>query len=229
MRSGGWILGIDEAGRGPLIGPMIYACVAHRIESADSQTLKAKGYRDSKKLSPIQREKIYQSMQKDHNMRIETRSISALEISDGATRGKAGNLNNLSQDAAIELIARFVDKEEFDVREIYVDAVGSIPSYTAKLTKRFPTVPLIKVSAKADDLYPIVGAASIVAKVTRDRELAEIGKSMDDGDWGSGYPSDPKTKAWLNRLLAKGDGFDLPDCIRTNWGTIAKARQNCNK
>ena len=79
-------------------------------------------------------------------------------------------------------------------------------------------LPTFIVEPKADLTYPIVGAASIVAKVLRDAQLKLI-----DGDTGSGYPSDPKTRKWLKGFLERNEPF--PDCVRTRWGTIDKLRQ----
>jgi ribonuclease H2 subunit A len=58
----------------------------------------------------------------------------------------------------------------------------------------------IVVESKADSTYPVVSAASICAKVTRDKVLAEwnfLEKREFSNVFGCGYPSDPKTKAWL--------------------------------
>ena len=79
-------------------------------------------------------------------------------------------------------------------------------------------LPKFIVEPKADLKYPIVGAASIVAKVLRDAQLKLI-----DGEVGSGYPSDPKTRNWLKGFLEREEAF--PDCVRTRWGTIDKLRQ----
>ena len=109
---------------------------------------------------------------------------------------------------------------------VYIDSPCH-PAGIPSLIKRFDlllgphlgsNLPKFIVEPKADLKYPIVGAASIVAKVLRDAQLKLI-----DGEVGSGYPSDPKTRNWLKGFLEREEAF--PDCVRTRWGTIDKLRQ----
>jgi ribonuclease HII len=82
-------------------------------------------------------------------------------------------------------------------------------------------IPELIIEPKADLNYPVVGAASIFAKVLRDRAIAEL------GEVGSGYPSDPKTRAWLKGFFIRGE--ELPASVRTRWGTIAKLREEAKR
>ncbi|CEP24562.1 K00627 pyruvate dehydrogenase E2 component (dihydrolipoamide acetyltransferase) [Cyberlindnera jadinii] len=125
------------------------------------------------------------------------------------------------------------DVDAFKDFTVYVDTVGPPMSYQAKLQKRFPQLK-ITVAKKADALYPVVSAASICAKVTRDFSLLWTKKELygdchDDVQWGSGYPSDPKTKKWLVEDVDKLFGWG--SVVRFSWGTAKEALigQNCYK
>ncbi|MCK4614298.1 MAG: ribonuclease HII, partial [Thermoplasmata archaeon] len=83
------------------------------------------------------------------------------------------------------------------------------------------SVPRIISEHKADTKYPAVSAASIVAKVTRDREMEKLRQEY--GELGSGYPSDPITRAYLLDLFRKGK--ELPPFVRRSWETIKKIRE----
>ena len=75
----------------------------------------------------------------------------------------------------------------------------------------------VTIQPKADANFPHCGAASIFAKVARDAAIAAL------GEVGSGYPSDPVTRAWLTGFIQRGESF--PSCVRTRWGTIENLRQ----
>ena len=107
---------------------------------------------------------------------------------------------------------------------VYIDAPThprGIPAFQKRmenaLASQLKKLPKMIIEPKADLNYPIVGAASIVAKVHRDSIIAQL------GDVGSGYPSDPKTRKWLLGFINRGEEF--PDCVRTRWGTIDNLRQ----
>jgi len=157
-----------------------------------------------------------------------TRVMSALDISSGMLRpGGTYNLNAQAMDATIDLI-----KEAFEmgvnVREIYIDTIGSPQIYQKKLERIFPSTS-ITVAKKADALYPCVSAASVCAKVTRDAALEacyqsyasdatsrEEGKSSAEG-WGSGYPSDSRSTRWLKSNMDPIFGWGN-EC-RFSWAT----------
>merc|ERR1711997_455035 len=110
------------------------------------------------------------------------------------------------------------------VSEVYVDTVGPPEKYQAKLEGIFPSLK-ITVAKKADSLYPCVSAASICAKVARDKCLKDWAFSESQGDsgieisnqWGSGYPADPVTKKFLRENLDEVFGF--PSIVRLSWKT----------
>ncbi|KAL8451752.1 hypothetical protein Emed_001914 [Eimeria media] len=162
------MLGIDEAGRGCVLGALVYACFF--CPSSALQKLEALKVDDSKKLSEEQREAAFEAIrnQKDSfGWRIH--SISPQEISAKMLRKRKVSLNDISHDAAADLIAS-VCKEGVLVSEVYVDTVGKADQYEKKLQRLFPSIK-ITVREKADSLFPVVSAASILAKVTRDRAL----------------------------------------------------------
>ena len=111
-----------------------------------------------------------------------------------------------------------------NLHEVYVDTVGDANTYKEKLSKEFPGIKFT-VCPKADALYPIVSAASIVAKVTRDRAL----EAMTEGaDVGSGYPGDPKTKAWLEENIKLQPLFGFQPHVRFSWSTcVTLMDKNC--
>ncbi|KAG7281622.1 hypothetical protein CRUP_019134 [Coryphaenoides rupestris] len=104
--------------------------------------------------------------------------------------------------------------------QVFVDTVGPAEKYEEKLSQRFPGLQ-VTVRPKADSLFPIVSAASICAKVARDHAVKDWNFPEDlgdvDTDYGSGYPGDPKTKAWLLKYLDPVFGY--PQFIRFSWST----------
>ncbi len=119
---------------------------------------------------------------------------------------------------------QFVLDAGIQLEEVYVDTVGKAEVYQAKLLEQFPALSIM-VSAKADSLFPVVSAASICAKVIRDRVLAawqfEERNLEASRVFGSGYPGDPKTKRWLKEHSDPVFGF--PSLIRFSWKTTATA------
>jgi len=130
------------------------------------------------------------------------------------------NLNEVSHTAAIELIRQTI-AEGINVAEVYIDTVGDPKKYAAKVQRLFPKVSVV-VSKKADSLYPIVSAASIAAKVTRDRVLANWQFQEDSlsasRTFGSGYPGDETTRVWLRDNVDKVFGF--PSVVRFSWKPV---------
>ncbi|KAK8838110.1 hypothetical protein M9Y10_036062 [Tritrichomonas musculus] len=208
-------MGIDEAGRGPILGPMVYSCAFAQV-----------GYEwpcevdDSKALTPEKRKEILEDMKK-LPIGFSTRILSAVEISAKMLATDPINLNEMSHDAARMLIQSAVDAN-LNVQKVFVDTVGPPEKYQDKLQNFFPKIK-IKVSKKADSLFKSVGAASINAKVTRD-EILENFQFEEKGidfprDYGSGYPNG-QTKIWLE------DNFDpvfcFPSITRFSWDSSKK-------
>jgi ribonuclease H2 subunit A len=129
------------------------------------------------------------------------------------------SLNVTSHDTAIDMI-RCIRSHGVNVTEVYVDTVGDPATYQARLTDAFDGQVTFIVAKKADSLYKCVSAASIAAKVRRDkviREWASHHEMTGDADFGSGYPSDERTKAWMTRHLQPVFGY--PELVRFSWST----------
>lgn len=202
------IAGVDEAGRGPVIGPMVIAGVV--IDENKQDALVEWGVRDSKQLSHRQRERLEQIIRKVA-LQIEVLEISPKEID--TQRRKNKSLNMLET----QWMAQILQRLKWDVA--YVDAAdvnaGRYGGFIqAQLSSKLPIVS----EHGADATYPIVGAASIIAKVRRDQEITKLHKSF--GDFGSGYPNDPKTIRFLKDWLTKNDSF--PEIVRLTWETASR-------
>ncbi|MEM1633887.1 MAG: ribonuclease HII [Sulfolobales archaeon] len=204
-------MGLDEAGRGSLIGSMVIAGVV--IRECDMQKLIEIGVRDSKKLSRSKRERIFQELLSIARLVI-VRVVSPYEID-------RSNLNKLE----IETFRNIIETACISLGEcphkIYTDAVEP-EKKTEEILKRIRGVKEVHVEAEAEEKHLIVAAASIIAKVLRDWHLDSIRRTL--GDIGSGYPSDIRTLKWLeeNKELARELGGYL---IRRKWSTYKKQIQ----
>ncbi|KAL9643978.1 hypothetical protein ABK040_005446 [Willaertia magna] len=223
-----YIMGIDEAGRGPVIGPLVYAAVFCKAKYNTGNYLRKTFHvNDSKKLTAQTRAKIFSSLQQSKGMIHSYTNIIPSEVITSKSLARIKyNLNQMSHDCAIELIQRATDalsERGKYLREVYVDTVGDPRKYQTKLEEKFPEIEKIVVSKKADSLYPIVGAASIVAKVTRDDLIDKIQELPENKSlrMGSGYTSDKYTKEFLQKKLDKVFGYD-DKIIRFSWSTIDK-------
>lgn len=213
-------LGIDEAGRGPVLGPMVYGICFSPL--SQKEKFGEMGFADSKTLTEEQRECIFDKMiETEEMMGWMVEVLSPTFISNSMLRRTKYNLNALSHDCAIRLIALAIERGA-NIAEVYVDTVGDPDKYQAKLKDIFPAID-ITVAKKADALYPIVSAASICAKVTRDKAVKswkfQENINTEDMEYGSGYPSDPKTKNFLKDNMDYVFGF--PQFVRFSWSTAA--------
>ncbi|XP_021361251.1 ribonuclease H2 subunit A-like [Mizuhopecten yessoensis] len=216
-------LGIDEAGRGPVLGPMVYGICYSPVSMKEK--FGEMGFADSKTLTEEQREKIFERMDKETDTLLGwvVEILSPTYISNSMLSRTKYNLNALSHDCAIRLIQNALDKG-VHVTEVYVDTVGDPVKYQTKLKLLFPEID-ITVAKKADSLYPIVGAASICAKVCRDKAVkswvfSEGITMAEDTSYGSGYPGDPNTKKFMNDKLDKVFGY--PQFVRFGWSTASQ-------
>ncbi|KAJ3217940.1 Ribonuclease H2 subunit A [Dinochytrium kinnereticum] len=219
------IMGIDEAGRGPVLGPMVYATAFVPISKLGS--VKGLGVDDSKKLTEAYREILFSEMNTKHKdwMGWAVTAISPRDISAGMFKRAKYNLNQQAHETTVALV-KHVQSMGISIAEMYVDTVGKEATYQEYLQKQLPGIN-ITVSKKADSKYPIVSAASVFAKVTRDYMLKnwkfadeeEISSTFSK-DFGSGYPGDPKTKQWLRDCLHPIFGY--PSVVRFSWSTCVQ-------
>jgi len=206
MKSGTKLIcGIDDAGRGPVIGPMVLAGAI--IEKNNLNKLKNIGAIDSKLLTPKRRETLYKEITKiTKHYKIIT---SPAEI-DKALNSETSNLNKLEA----EITAKIINKLKPD--EAIIDCPSNnIPAWEAYLKKHIKIKTRLTLSHKAER-YPIVAAASIIAKVTRDKEIEKIKKKIGI-DFGSGYPSDPITQKFLKKHYKTHKQI-----FRTTWETYKR-------
>ncbi|ODV79061.1 ribonuclease HII/HIII, partial [Suhomyces tanzawaensis NRRL Y-17324] len=214
------ILGVDEAGRGPVLGPMVYG-IAYSLKD---QALP--GFDDSKVLKDLKRKELFEAID-SFNLGWATRTMTARDILSGMLRSSLGdgayNLNAQAHDTTIQLIKEVLAMG-VNVTEIFVDTVGPPVTYQAKLKSHFPSID-ITVAKKADSIYPIVSAASVVAKVTRDLNLELYTSTYLKGhSIGSGYPSDPNTSKWLHANV--DPVFGWLGLVRFLWQTAKDSLKN---
>ncbi|KAK3314828.1 ribonuclease HII [Apodospora peruviana] len=220
------VLGVDEAGRGPVLGPMVYGIFYLPIPLSDHLLRSTHHFDDSKVLTPAFRSSLMETLCTPSSDLYSScgwaiSALSARDISSGMLRPNGGtyNLNAQAMDATIALI-KGVYARGVNVQEIYVDTIGQPAAYQKKLERIFPTAK-ITVAKKADSLYPCVSAASVCAKVTRDAALETLWNARTDEKemgWGSGYPSDARCSSWLKGNMHPLFGWGLAEC-RFSWGT----------
>lgn len=197
---GHFTCGVDEAGRGPVIGPLVVSIVC-----ANTEELKKIGAKDSKALSSGTRVRLDKLIREKSEF-VHSKEISATELNEMMDRI---NLNEIEENAYSEVIA----KAPFNCT-VYVDSFDvNEERLSEKLSSR--TGKSVVCKHKADAKYPSVSAASIVSKVKRDMAVNQLEKEF--GKIGSGYPSDPVTVEFLRRSIEKG--VDLTRIARTHWKT----------
>jgi len=209
-----YVVGIDEAGRGPVCGPLVYGIAYAPLSLVQSGAISRAGADDSKKLSAQDREEIMGRLDKlrAKGFGYAAEVITARRISEAMLRPRKTSLNVLSYEAAASLLSSVASAHR--VQEAFVDLISPESAYRAYLERVAPTT-RIRIEEKADARYPITGAASIVAKTIRDSYISPA--------WGSGYPSDPNTRRYLETSMDPIFGF--PDHVRHSWSTISKVYQ----
>lgn len=207
------IAGVDEAGRGCVIGPLVVAGIV--ITQNNLSLLSQLGVKDSKLLTPKKREALYPEILKlthsHHIIKVMPYLIDKAVLS---TR-KLHKLNRLEAQTMAKIIERLKPDEAYvDAADILQDRFG------AQIQECLTTKTTIISKHKADRLFPVVSAASIIAKVERDREIDTL--KIEFGDFGSGYLTDDKTIVFLKQLL---DTYgDYPSCIRKSWEPARRAK-----
>lgn len=223
------ICGGDEAGRGAIIGPLVISIVA--VKNSSMHRFPEIGVRDSKMLSEKRRNQLYGEIE-EIALDIKIDKIHPKEINEAMR-----NHISLNELEAIHFAGLF-DQIKSEVSSIYLDSPDVIAERFGtrfKMSSSRPTnVVGIKTSRekglkytkiiaehKADVRYPVVSAASIIAKVTRDKEIKKLEKDL-RMHIGSGYPSDYKTIDIIMKNLKTGV---LTPHIREKWSTMDRIKQ----
>ena len=202
------ICGVDEAGKGPVMGPMVVAAVS--VENA--KLIEKLGFKDSKLLSSQRRLELFNLIKQNYSYEIEI--INVEKIDEYRMKNQLNLLNRKAFEKVISKLnpkvayvdAADVNEERFG-REIKVNLTN--PNDTDVISMH-----------KADSMIPVVAAASIIAKQTRELEIKKLKKEI--GDFGSGYPSDERTIKFLKSYFH--DNSRWPPGTRKSWKTIKRIR-----
>ena len=212
------ILGVDEAGRGCIMGPLVVGGIL--VDERGQAKLVELGVKDSKMLSRLRREQLAREIRLIATG-IHIIRLSPAEIDKVVERGrKLHKLNRLEA----QTMAKVIERLRPDI--VIVDSPDVFPGrYKAHIAECLSSSPRIVSEHKADKNHPVVSAASILAKVERDHEV-EILKAQ-HGDFGSGYMSDPKTRTFLMNLAQEKSQY--PRFVRRSWKPAKIARANAEK
>lgn len=213
----GSIAGIDEAGRGSVLGPLVIAGVC--IKESKLQQLIDIGVKDSKLLSCNKGSKIYQKI----IAVLDTISLIKLppeQIDEYVlNRERYKKLNHLETIYMAKIV------EQLSAEIVYIDAPDvNVERFKNNILKSLQKRVEIISTHHADRIYPIVSAASIVAKVKRDECIFELAKNF--GSIGSGYPSDFRTINFLEKCLQ--DHMEFPSFVRKSWKTVKRLIKSYN-
>ena len=197
-------VGVDEAGKGSVLGPMVAAAVRTRPAALPD------GVDDSKRLSAGRRASLAAALREADEVTIGVATVGVGRIDDPATE-----MNGLTLAAHAEAVAGVVrpgDRVVADAADVDADR------FAGRLAGALDADATVTVTAAhgADADDPAVGSASVIAKVVRDRRVAALAERH-DRDVGSGYPSDQTTRGFLRGFVREHDR--LPDCARASWST----------
>ncbi len=213
-KPGNIIVGVDEAGRGPVLGPLVMVALA--VKEEDQKKLEWMGVKDSKMLSSSVREELFDRIRElVHDFRIEVIEPDAIDLS---LQDTATNLNWLEAETAARLVS------ELDPDTIIIDCpspnLAAYKDYVAqRLSEGVRKKAELLVEHKADVNHIVVSAASVIAKVIRDRHIDHL-KTEIGIDFGSGYMSDPKTQKFLEQHHQ-----DYPSLFRRQWQSFKDATE----
>jgi len=196
------ICGVDEAGRGSMLGPLVVAGVS--ISKSKVNLLKKLGVRDSKKLSSTAREHLYKKIieivDDYYVVRIPPRIID----------------KSVSIHSYIHLEAKYMAKviSKLSPSTAFVDSCDVNSKRFGKEISKLTSNTKIRSYHHADSKFITVSAASILAKVSRDRAITRLSKKH---DIGSGYPSDPKTKVFVKKSIRRNQNLTF---LRKSWKPV---------
>ena len=198
------ICGIDEAGRGPIIGPLVLCGLL--VKEEDEKNLVRLKVKDSKLLTKKTREFLFDKI-KDISYKYEIIEVYPDEIDHAVNNNDGLNLNRLEAVKTADIINLL--KPDKAIIDAPSNNIRSYKQYLLNLIKNKKMEIILE--HKADINFPVVSAASILAKVTRDNKIEEIKKKI-KVDFGSGYMADPKTIEFLEKYYEK-----YPDLFRKSW------------
>jgi ribonuclease HII len=181
------------------------------IDSKDAKKLKAIGVKDSKKLSPKKREELYKELEKIAKDVVIVK-VSACKIS--SLKAKGINLDKIEAMKVADIISMI------NAEKVYVDSIEQNCEKFEKMIKDFlPKEKNVKLVVKnyLDESIPVVSAASIVAKVERDKEIEKIKKEV-NFDFGVGYAHDERTRVFIEKILQSEE--KPPSYLRIHWETV---------
>lgn len=207
------IMGVDEAGRGPVIGPMVVCGAAVASDSLDQ--IESMGLKDSKLLSPKKREAF--ALKLKELCRYELMVVEPCQIDSRVPNEET--LNALEVECFSRVIGSmkpktvYVDSCDVNAERFGINVKKSLDFEVEVISRHY-----------ADRDYPIVSAASILAKVHRDYLVEKISESMGE-DVGSGYPHDPVTIEFLKSYYKKNKR--MPECVRMSWKTTENVINDC--
>ena len=216
-----WSAGVDEAGRGPVLGPLVVGAVA--IPTVDLPLLMEKGIRDSKDLTHAKRLDMATWFHEQASQRGWLHTV----VECPPPRIDASVANNGLNLLEVELFAEALNPFRRNVEEgieILNDACDvNAQRFTDRIASRLTNWPWpnsgMRSEHKADTNHAIVGMASILAKVKRDEAIVKLANTI-GFPIGSRYPADPNTKAALGRLL---EGSEPHKDLRWSWKTVSRA------
>ncbi len=204
------LAGIDEAGRGPVIGPMVIAAVV--VDEDNIPKLEELGVKDSKRLTPKRREKLFDeiiALLDDYVI---------LELWPKEIDSRGGTLNEFEVENFVKALNSLKVKPDI----VYIDAADVKEArFGEEIKAKLDFEAEIIAEHRADDKFVPVSAASILAKVTRDRAIDGLKEQY--GEIGSGYPSDPRTRAFLESYYREHGEF--PPIVRRSWKTLRKIEE----
>jgi ribonuclease HII len=214
------LIGVDEAGRGPVMGPLVVAALAVAVDGGED-VLRTMGVRDSKKLQVPRRDRLYAELVKWPHAVVEVpaEDIDALRALDSLNLIEArlfasvvlGLLSTLGGDARAAVYLDAADASESAFERMFRGAMAGDPLARSVVS--------VVSRHEADDTYPVVSAASIVAKGRREDAVSRIRQELGQ-DIGSGYPADPVTIGFLEKWITeKGN---LPPHTRRSWRTAQR-------
>jgi len=198
----GDVFGADEAGKGPVFGPMVAAAV-----SVPDRSVLPEDVGDSKGIAPGRRERLARTLREDDRVAVGVAVVDPDRIDDPST-----DMNGL----AVRAQARAIEAVADDGEEGIVDAADTSETrFRRRVAGAVERPVAVTAEHGADESHAVVGAASVVAKVERDRRIEAI--AAEHGDVGSGYPGDPTTREFLRAYV--DEHGDLPPFARESWST----------